>query len=331
MYFEFFGVEKPPFNLTADPEFLYLTAQHREALAGVAYAILSRKGLVVLTGPAGTGKTTLLTRIMEHLPVSRVQSSVILNSTLSATEFLEAVLMDFGIEDIPTSKTQRIAKLHTFLWKAHRTGRLSALIVDEAHKLSLEVLEEIRLLGNFETTKEKLLQIALLGQCELDAALNSERLWQFKQRIAHRMTIGPLRPEDVGFYIQHRWKVAGGADAPFTTEAVECIGRVTGGIPRLINVTCDNALIDACGEGSAMVETRHILSVCRDMQLSVRAAQVSAVAPQNAAVLAESPAAGEVEFNGMKTLERYRTAAIRQPSLLGRLLHKVTSPRTESA
>ena len=130
MYNQFFGVHKAPFNLTADPDFLYLTAQHREALAGLSYAILARKGFVVLTGTAGTGKTTLLTRIMQQLPPSRVQYSVILNPTLSTSEFLEAALMDFGLKEIPISKAQRISKLLDFLWKAHQTGQISALIVD---------------------------------------------------------------------------------------------------------------------------------------------------------------------------------------------------------
>jgi general secretion pathway protein A len=151
-----------------------LTAQHREALAGLSYAILARKGFVVLTGTAGTGKTTLLTRIMQQLPPSRVQYSVILNPTLSTSEFLEAALMDFGLTDIPASKPQRISKLLYFLWKAHQSGRISALIVDEAHKLSLDVLEEIRLLGNFEFGGESSCKSRLWGKAELDDVLNSE-------------------------------------------------------------------------------------------------------------------------------------------------------------
>src|ERR1043166_8840939 len=157
MYNEFFGLHRSPFDLTPDPEFLYLTEQHREALAGLTYAILARKGVVVLTGDAGTGKTTLPTRILEHLPASRIQSSVIVNPTLTTSEFLEAALMDFGLNDIPSSKAQRIAILQRFLWAGHHDGKVNALIVDEAHKLSPDVIEEIRLLGNFESADEKLL------------------------------------------------------------------------------------------------------------------------------------------------------------------------------
>jgi general secretion pathway protein A len=318
MYTHHFGVERAPFNLTADPEFLYLTPQH---------AIMARRGFVVLTGAAGTGKTTLLARIMEHLPVTRIQSSVILNPTLSPAEFLEAVLIDFGFKDIPASKALRIWKLQTFLCATHRLGQVAALIVDEAHKLSLEVLEEIRLLGNFETASDKLLQIALVGQPELDDLLNSEPLCQLKQRIARRMTIEPLSFEEVGPYIQCRWQIAGGKEAPFSAEAVAAIARATGGIPRLINVTCDNALIDAYGSESAMVEARHVMGVCRDLHLPLSyTPQLLSPPPPE-----PLPAVWAVDAYPMKTLERYNVAAPQSPSLFARLFNKFKTPRTETA
>jgi general secretion pathway protein A len=330
MYYQFFGVEKPPFNLTADPEFLYLTPQHREALAGISYAILARKGFVVLTGTAGTGKTTLLARIMEHLPVARIRSSVILNPTLSPAEFLEAVLIDFKIQDIPESKAQRISKLQSFLCTWHRLGQVCALIVDEAHKLSAEVLEEIRLLGNFELGNHKLLQVALAGQRELDDLLNSDHLQQFKQRIARRMTIGPLPAEEVGPYIQHRWAVAGGKEPPFSAEAVACISGASEGIPRLINVLSDNALIDAFAEGSRRVEYRHIAGVCRDLQWPLPAPAQAALPP--VALPAEPPVSNwAMDAYPMKTLERYSATSAHPPSLLSRLRNKFRSPRTEVA
>src|ERR1035437_4627556 len=339
MYNHFFGVLKAPFNLTPDPDFLYMTAQHREALAGLSYAILARKGFVVLTGTAGTGKTTLLTRIMQHLPVTRVQYSLILNPTLSPAEFLEAAMIDFGFSDVPASKAQRIAKLQNFLWKAHQEGQISALIVDEAHKLSLDVLEEIRLLGNFESASEKLLQIALVGQCELDDLLEGAHLWQFKQRIARRMTIQPLLADEVGPYIQYRWTRAGGKDAPFSAEAVACVGQAARGIPRLINVICDNALIDAFAGESAMVESRHVMVACRDLHLSAKLPHLSAPLPHLSAPIAQlaaPPQAADsvqaMDAYPMNTLERYNTAAARRPSLLGRLRSKLKSTqRTEIA
>jgi len=358
MYEQFFGLRKAPFSLTPDPEFLYLTPQHQEALAGLTYAIMACKGFVVLAGMAGTGKTTMLTQIMDHLPLNRVQSSVIVNPTLTPSEFLEAVLWDFGFTDIPASKPQRIAVLQHFLWQGHREGKVSVLIVDEAHKLSVEVLEEVRLLGNFESADQKLLQIALVGQSELDTMLDSERLSQFKQRVALRLSIQPLSGEDIERYIQHRWTKAGGNAAPFTAEAVAHIGKASRGVPRVINVICDNALIQAFGEGSTSVEARHVVSVCQDLCFVKPAPQevfqMEALAPVPAAetaapipagkALAPMPAeargamrTGEtlepmlaVEGYSMKTLERYATKAS-HPSLLARAASKLRLARIRRA
>jgi general secretion pathway protein A len=334
MYNEFFGLNKEPFRLTPDPEFLYLTPQHREALAGITYAIVGRKGFAVLTGDAGTGKTTLLTRVLSHLPTARVQSSVIINPTLSPAEFLESTLLDLGFEDIPASKAQRIVQLQAFLWKAHREGRITALIVDEAHKLSLEILEEIRLLGNFESAQEKLLQVVLVGQSELDELLDREPLRQFKQRIAMRLAIEPLKALDVERYIAHRWLKAGGARSPFTEDAITAIAQASRGIPRVINVICDNALIQAFGEGSARVEGRQVLTVARELRLIAPAPQPAPAVSQPVAVpqvrtaVATPPlpppvnGAAAFEAHPFKTLERYNVAVPRR-SLSARLLAKL--------
>ena len=254
MYEEFFGLRALPFNLTPDPAFLFLPSKHREALAGLTYAVLARKGFVVLTGDAGTGKTTLLTSALTHLPEGKVHSSVILNPTLTPAEFLELVLLDFGMPDIPTSKAQRLWKLQEFLLVAHREGKIAILVIDEAHKLSPELLEEVRLLGNFEYGPEKLLQVLLLGQCELDDMLDRQDLRQFKQRIALRLYIDPLLPGEVGDYIRFRWEKAGGqTEAPFTPEAIEGAMHWSRGIPRLVNSICDTALLMAYSEGSRTV------------------------------------------------------------------------------
>src|SRR5215472_8629790 len=186
MYHQFFGLRKDPFGMTPDPAFLYVTAAHREALAGLTYSILSRKGFVVLTGDAGTGKTTLLTRILQSIPPSRARFSVVLNPTLTPAEFLELALLDFGIGSIPASKAQRLLLLEEFLVKAREQKQVPVLVVDEAHKLPPDVLEEIRLLSNFEQAEAKLLQIVLAGQTELAAVLNRPDLRQLKQRIAVR-------------------------------------------------------------------------------------------------------------------------------------------------
>jgi general secretion pathway protein A len=319
MYNQFFGLQRAPFDLTPDPEFLYLSAQHRDALAGLTYAILARKGFVVLTGNAGTGKTTLLSRILEYLPLSRIQSSVIVHPTLTPSEFLEAILLDFGFKDISPSKAQRISALRRFLWRGHQEGKITALIVDEAHKLSLEVLEEIRLLGNFESAKEKLLQIVLVGQGELDDLLNSENLRQFKQRISVRLAIEPLSGTEIERYIQHRWMKAGGSEAPFTADAMAAIAQASQGVPRVINLLCDSTLMQAFGEESASVEVRHVLAVCRELQFAEPLPKITAVAEPPAP--APPVEAFPVEAFQMKTLERYATAA-KKLSLLERLVGK---------
>src|SRR5215510_11740829 len=226
MYKDLFGLQKLPFNLTPDPAFLFLPPKHREALAGLTYSVLERKGFVVLTGDAGTGKTTLINTVLNRLPADRVESSIILNPTLTASEFLESVLLDFDIPDVPPSKAQRLWKLQEFLSRTHHQNRYAVLVIDEAHKLSPEVLEEIRLLGNFESTAEKFLQILLLGQSELDDLLKRQDLRQFKQRIALRLYIDPLTPAEVQQYIRVRWTKAGGREAPpFSPDAIASIAQ----------------------------------------------------------------------------------------------------------
>jgi general secretion pathway protein A len=259
MYTTFFGLQQLPFNLTPDPAFLFLPPKHREALAGLTYAILDRKGFVVLTGDAGTGKTTLLNSILHRLPAERIESSVILNPTLSASEFLEGVLLDFGMHDVPASKAQRLWKLQEFLARAHQDGKVVVLVIDEAHKLSLEVLEEIRLLGNFESGADKYLQIMLLGQSELDEVLNRQDLRQLRQRIALRLYIDPLTAVEVPQYVHFRWTKAGGkAAAPFTPEALLSIAEWSKGIPRLVNSICDTTLLMAYGDESPIVGIEYV-------------------------------------------------------------------------
>ena len=268
MYTKFFGLEKLPFNLTPDPAFLFMTAKHREALAGLTYAVLERKGFVVLSGDAGTGKTTLLSRVLSRLPSHLIESSIILNPTLSASEFLELVMLDFDIPDVPASKAQRLWKLQKFLTQVHQQGKIALLVIDEAHKLSVEVLEEIRLLGNFEYASDKFLQIVLLGQCELDDLLNRRDLRQFKQRIALRLYIDPLTPSEVEEYIRFRWMEAGGTEnLPFTPEALEAIVRWSRGIPRLINSLCDTAILQAYVEGSRTVGLNYTREAAKNLEM----------------------------------------------------------------
>ena len=258
MYNQWLDLRKLPFTLTPDPAFLFLTDQHREAVMGLTSAILQRKGFIVLTGDAGTGKTTLLARILQFLPPSQLQSSVIFNTTLTPAEFLESVLLDFGATDVPSSKALRLRMLKNLILQGEREGRVSALIIDEAHNLSREVLEEIRMLGNFEEAEKKYLQILLIGQNELDKTLAREDMRQLKQRISVRLSLAPLAAAQIEEYIQHRWLRAGGAEHPFSPEALEGIAHASRGIPRVINAICDRALVSADGGRCPQVLDSHV-------------------------------------------------------------------------
>lgn len=268
MYTDFFGLQKLPFNLTPDPAFLYLPPKHREALAGLTYAVLERKGFAVLTGDAGTGKTTLINSVLNRLPAERVETSIILNPTLTASEFLEIVMLDFDIPDVPASKAQRLWKLQEFLARTHHQNRYAVLVIDEAHKLSLEVLEEIRLLGNYESASEKFLQILLLGQPELDILINRRDLRQLKQRLALRLYIDPLTPSEVQQYIRVRWAKAGAHEAPpFSPDALNMIAQWSQGIPRLVNSLCDSSLLMAYGDESPLVGSNYVRDAATNLGL----------------------------------------------------------------
>lgn len=269
MYYERFGLQMNPFQMTPDPAFLYLTAQYREAIASLTYAILAQKGFVVLTGEAGTGKTTLIRRVIQCVPDDMLRSSIILNPTLSAPEFLETAMLDFGLRNLPASKALRLLKFNDFLIAGRTQRKITTLIVDEAHTLDRSVLEEIRLLSNFESATEKLLQIVLLGQPELDSLLNREDLRQLKQRIALRMKIQPLAMPEVEQYMRSRWRKAGATgDLPFDSEAIQEVAESSTGIPRLINSLSDNALLLAFAEGVSMVTRKHVSDAGRELQIA---------------------------------------------------------------
>ncbi len=317
MYTAFFGLTRKPFNLTPDPAFLYLTEQHREALAGLTYAILDRKGFLSLSATAGSGKTTLLAWVLQKLPPGKVQSSVILNPMLTPNEFLELTMLDFGITDIPTSKAQRLWTFQKFLLDAKAQGKISVVIIDEAHKLSSEVLEEIRLFGNFECADEKLLQVVLIGQSELDAVLNRPELWQFKQRISLRLSLKPLGPNEIGDYIGHRWRVAGGKHAaPFSPEAIVNVARWSQGIPRLINSISDNALVEAFAESARTVTGEHVRLAAESLLLieqpTARPPVPAPAPPPSAPAPARPPAPKIVRPINLATLDRYEQKAPKQ-------------------
>jgi len=290
MYEPFFGFKRKPFSLTSDPSFLFLNDRSREALAGITYAISERKGLMVLTGDAGTGKSTMLARVLRYLPAD-VHTCNVMSPTLTGSEFLEMILLDFGVASIPESKTQRLQKLRQLLARNREERKISVLIVDEAHKLSREVLEEIRLLGNFESPDEKLLQVLLAGQPELADVLNGDDMRQFKQRIAVRLRLEPLAETEVGPYIACRCREAGGPEPhPFAPEAVALIARCSRGIPRLINSICDSALLLAFAEESKQVSEPQVQSVAEDLELMVALpAPVLAPAPRSRVIQSPAP------------------------------------------
>ncbi len=310
MYLQHFGLEKGPFSLTPDPRFLFLTAKHREALAALLFAVTERKGFMVMTGDAGTGKTTLVRKLLLSIPITCAQFSVIVNPALNRSEFLESVLMDFGVESVPESKAMRLSILKKFLLRAHGEGKTSVLVIDEAHLLTAELTDEIRLLSNFETSEQKLLQIILAGQNELNAVLNLESMRQVKQRVAIRMHIEPLPAPEVKRYLQTRWMRASGRHPlPFSDDAIELVARASNGIPRVINVICDAGLVNAYGAGAAVIGPRQIQEVLADLQIApVTRPALLDVARTPAAPKAKIPVAAnrpESAAAGLKSLERY--------------------------
>jgi general secretion pathway protein A len=290
MYNQFFGLQKAPFCMRPDPELLYLCPQHREALAGLIYALLNRKEFIVLIGDVGTGKTTLLSKVLSSVPSGRMHASVILNPTLTPSEFLELALMEFGITEIPESKAQRLVALKKVLVDNDEAGRPSVLIIDEAHKLSPAVLEEVRFLSNFGLIERGSLQVVLSGQNELGDLLNQNEFRQLKQRVAVRLTLHALASSDVAPYIHYRWsKCSGNGLLPFTPEAVNAIALISRGIPRVINTICDNALTSAFGQGIHQLHPTHIMAVVKDLDLNVPVTRT--VEPVRAP---ESPPAGRL-------------------------------------
>jgi general secretion pathway protein A len=208
MYEKFFRLERSPFRMVPDQEFLHLTGQHADVISGAVFGILERKGFVALTGEAGLGKTTAIRAVMAMLAESNAHTSLISHPTLNAEDFLELALLNFGVPVVAASKAQRLKVLEQFVTLADMEGRICVLIVDEAHKLPSEALEEIRLLGNLQTDHHKLLQILLVGQNELNARLNLPELWQLKQRISFRLSLNRLDRGGAEEYIRFRWAKA---------------------------------------------------------------------------------------------------------------------------
>ncbi|MFH1778705.1 MAG: XrtA/PEP-CTERM system-associated ATPase [Candidatus Omnitrophota bacterium] len=243
MYKSFFGLKEKPFNVTADPNFLFFSKKHREAFDHLIYGIKERKGFLEITGEIGTGKTTLCRALLNQLD-KKTKTAFIFNSNLPEVQLLLAIVIDFGIQVRPKTKINILSELNRFLIEQLRLGYNVVLIIDEAQNLKAAQLEQIRLLSNLETDKDKLIQIVLVGQPDLKTKLDSPELEQLRQRIVVKYHILPLDKEEVDDYIYHRLHIAGSdGNIHFEPDAINEIYDYSGGIPRLINIVCDKALL----------------------------------------------------------------------------------------
>jgi general secretion pathway protein A len=268
IYNPYFGFSENPFNISPDPEFLYRSPQHEEALANLIYGVRSRKGFIVLTGEVGTGKTTMLECLRDYLDTMRTEFAFIFNSRLTPDQFFEMMAFDFDLECDRKSKTDVLFALNSLLLKQAEKGRTCVLLVDEAHNLEWDVLEEIRLLGNLENRGGKLLQIILAGQPELDRKLDAPNLRQLKQRIVLRCNLNPLEPDESVAYIETRLARAGMPEqSVFAAELLEEIYKRSRGIPRVINLICDNLLVTAFAMERKAATVEMLDEVCQDLRL----------------------------------------------------------------
>jgi general secretion pathway protein A len=243
MYLDFYGFGENPFNVTSDPDFLYLSNTHREALSHLVYGINNRKGFIEITGEIGSGKTTLCKALISSLDES-VKLSLVFNSSLQDSQLLEAVADDFGIKPERRAKVAFIRAINSFLLDQLQNNRNCVLIIDEAQNLKNSTLETIRMLSNLETNKEKLLQIVLVGQPQLRDKLNLPSMLQLRQRVSVRFHLMPLEKTEILSYISHRLNIAGGNDKlVFSDKAADRIFLYSEGIPRLVNLVCDKALL----------------------------------------------------------------------------------------
>jgi type II secretory pathway predicted ATPase ExeA len=279
MYKQFFGLRANPFNMNPDPRYLFLTRHTEEALACLTYGIQSRKGFVLLTGEVGTGKTTLINKLLEWLRLQQVATAFIFNSRLNVPQFLDFMMTDFGIPCDSKSKSQILLRLYNWLLDRYRAGETAVLIVDEAQNLSDEVLEEIRLLTNLETFTEKLLQIVLVGQPELELKLRQPHLRQLRQRLTLRAKTHPLTLDETQAYVQQRLRIAGSnGHQIFDAEAVTAIHRYASGIPRVINLFCEHALVSAFVDQQPVVMPEVVEAVARDFDMGDNGATSKAAA-----------------------------------------------------
>ena len=276
MYKSFYGLKENPFNVNPDPRFLYLTKQIEEALTGLMYGIQTRKGFITLTGEVGTGKTTLVNRLLDWLHHRQTRTAFLFNSRMNSSQLFDFILAEFDIPCESKSKSQQLLKLNHWLLERYRAGETVVLIVDEAQNLTFPVLEEIRLLTNLETSTEKLLQIVLSGQPELEEKLRLPQLRQLRQRIMLRCHTSPLTAEQTYEYIRERLRIAGADGTPvFSEKAVEAVHLYSMGIPRVVNLLCEHSLVNAFVDQQRPIGPKIVEDVAREFQLD----EVEPIAP----------------------------------------------------
>jgi len=276
MYKSFYGLKENPFNVNPDPRFLFLTKQIEEALTGLMYGIQTRKGFITLTGEVGTGKTTLVNRLLDWLHHRKSRTAFLFNSRINSNQLFDFILAEFDIPCDSKSKSQQLMKLNGWLLERYRMGETVVLIIDEAQNLTYPVMEEIRLLTNLETSTEKLLQIILSGQPELEEKLKLPQLRQLRQRIMLRCKTAALSKEQTQSYILERLKIAGASgDEIFSPAAVDAIHIYSLGIPRVINLLCEHSLVNGFVEQQRPIEPKIVEEVAREFQLD----EVEPVAP----------------------------------------------------
>jgi len=265
MYKKFFGLKENPFNVNPDPRYLFLTHNTQEALACLTYGIETRKGFIMLTGEVGTGKTTLINKLLEWLHKERVSTAFVFNPRLSVSQFFDFMMADFGIPCESRQKGQMLLRLNQWLLERYQAGERAVLIVDEAQNLSPQMLEEIRLLTNLETEKRKLMQVVLFGQPELDRKLASPSVRQLRQRITFQHRLKALARNEVADYVAHRLTIAGySGPALFTNSALRSLHLASRGVPRLVNILAHKALLLVYGEGGRQAERRHVRAAVED-------------------------------------------------------------------
>jgi type II secretory pathway predicted ATPase ExeA len=291
MYRNFFGLRDTPFAVSPDPRYLYRTKAIQEALAGLTYGIESRKGFLLLTGEVGTGKTTLLNRLLDWLREKDVATAYVFNSQhLSVRQLFDFILADFGIATDLRVKSQMLMKLNQWLLERYRKGKTTVLIIDEAQNLSESLLEEVRLLTNLETPNGKLLQIILSGQPELEEIISRPQLRQLRQRIMLRCKTLPLTQEETHAYIAERLRVAGSRGEPiFSHEAIDAIYGYAHGIPRVVNLLCEHSLINAFADEIKPIPAQVVDVVASEFQLDT----ISPVARQSPSPLPPTPSGEE--------------------------------------